>query len=122
MSPEKTEALLKSFPSLYVGHNLPVTQSLMCFGFECGDGWFDLLWRLSKKISACKEEVVATQVKEKFGTLRFYVGGASDKAFRIIEKAEKESGHICEKCGNKGELRERGTWLKTICEVCNSDW
>jgi hypothetical protein len=122
MSSEKTEALLKVFPDLYTEYNLSPTDSLMCFGFECGNGWFDLLWRLSKKISECKEGVIAIQVKEKYGTLRFYIGGGSDKVFNIIDEAERESKHICEECGDKGELRERGVWLKTVCETCNSGW
>ena len=25
-------------------------ESLMCYGFECGDGWFDLIWELCEKI------------------------------------------------------------------------
>jgi hypothetical protein len=120
MSPEKTEALFKSFPGLYAGYSLPPTQTLMCFGFECDDGWFDLLWRLSKNLS--EEHVVAVQVKEKYGTLRFYIGVGSDTAFDIVDTAEAESACICEKCGDAGEMRTRGIWLKVLCEGCNNIW
>ena len=61
--------------------NGDVRHTLMPFGFQCGDGWFDILWRLCvdleplvaelEKETGDRFEVV--QVKQKVGTLRFYV-------------------------------------------------
>ncbi len=79
MNKEHTEALCKLTPILYSGRKLPITQNLMPFGFECGDGWYWPIRRLSVKLEVlnvqlCKYNVMvqATQVKEKFGTLHFY--------------------------------------------------
>jgi len=59
-------------------------ESLMRYGFEHGDGWFKLAWRLceqleqpigaSKQESGCAFQVL--QVKQKFGGLRFYTNMA----------------------------------------------
>jgi hypothetical protein len=48
-------------------------KTAMCWGFP-GDGWYDLIWDLSNDITDIDKNdwVVATQVKEKFGMLRFY--------------------------------------------------
>lgn len=90
-------------------------------GFECGDGWMDLIYRLSQAISthigSAGLDVVATQVKEKFGTLRFYVDGGDEEVFRLIDSAEQESATICESCGAPGTLTMKG-WCSTLCESC----
>jgi hypothetical protein len=46
----------------------------MAWGFCCGDGWYSLISDLSYKIMQVDKNkvVVADQVKEKFGGLRFY--------------------------------------------------
>lgn len=55
-----------------------MTENLMSNGFACGDGWFLLLWELSEQIERyCQQypeaaELMAVQVKQKFGELRFY--------------------------------------------------
>lgn len=79
MNKEHTEELCKLTPILYSGRKLPITQNLMPFGFECGDGWYTPIRRLSVKLEVlnvelCKYNVMvqAVQVKEKFGTLHFY--------------------------------------------------
>lgn len=58
---------------------------------------------------------VAVQVKEKFGTLRFYVDGATDVQYNYIEFAELMSSRTCEKCGQPGETYPIG-WHQTLCE------
>lgn len=63
------------------------------------------------------------QVKEKFGTLRFYVIGATDAQYNYISFAEAMSGRICETCGKPGK-RLGGGWLYTACEehAREGDW
>lgn len=58
----------------------------------------------------------ASQVKEKYGTLRFYMSSANDKMYDMIEDAESKSAVTCEECGQPGELRGGG-WLRTLCDV-----
>jgi hypothetical protein len=91
-------------------------------GFEHGDGWFNIVWRLCEDIEplvkkleqeiGCQFEV--RQVKEKLGG-RFYVNHANDDICRRIETAIQESLRTCEVCGKAGSLRE-GDWLRTLCD------
>lgn len=60
------------------------------------------------------------QVKEKFGTLRFYVSGASDEVNNYITFAESMSAHVCEECGAPGESRNDG-WIKVLCDKHHSE-
>ena len=54
------------------------------------------------------------QVKEKFGTLRFYVNSADDVTRALIDMAESLSTITCEVCGNRGTMR-KGGWLRVLC-------
>jgi hypothetical protein len=117
MNEENTKYLIEHFPKLYAGVGKPLTESLMGFGFECGDGWFELVRDLSEKLEP--HGVEAIQVKEKFGGLRFYlVGGAPDEVWDLIDEAETKSEKICELCGEPGTLRGKG-WVKTLCSACD---
>lgn len=129
MKPELEKKLVKKYPKIFVGVNLPPNESLMCFGFECGDGWYDLIDHLCEYIQRMINanikgsnwtQFVAVQVKEKFGRLRFYGSGGppdSDMIFGAIEFAEFLSGKICEQCGKEGKLRGKG-WIFTMCDEC----
>lgn len=72
---EKYEEMMKRFPHLYADRDAPMTQTCMCWGIECGPGWYDLLYELSAKLEAlilkmpleAQEHVKASQVKEKCG-------------------------------------------------------
>lgn len=126
MNPENSKRLQSDFPQLYRSQKFdPLrheTHTLIAiWGFECGDGWMDLIYRLSRAISTHVEstglDVVATQVKEKFGELRFYVNRGDEEVFRLIDAAEQESATICELCGAPGTLVTKG-WRSTRCEPC----
>ena len=62
-------------------------------------------------------EFRVAQVKEKFGTLRFYVYGGNDAIQGMIRLAETLSAHTCELCGNHGEstYQKVGGWIQTLC-------
>jgi len=59
---------------------------------------------------------VASQVKEKFGGLRFYVQAATDKHYQYITFAESMSYRTCEQCGNPGKTYTDG-WHTTLCDI-----
>jgi hypothetical protein len=61
------------------------------------------------------EQVVAIQIKEKFGTLRFYCVGGDDYTQGVLDLAERMSGVTCERCGAPGETRNGG-WIRTLCD------
>jgi hypothetical protein len=60
----------------------------------------------------------ASQVKSKFGGLRFYMTYSTDKMEDLIREAERKSETICELCGEPGEPRGGG-WIETLCDKCN---
>jgi len=68
---------------------------------------------------ACPQ-VVADQVKEKFGTLRFYYHGGDDRIEGMVRMAESMSSVTCEECGAPGVLRGGG-WLQTLCDTHAGD-
>ena len=85
------------------------------WGIECGPGWKALYEPL---IELCKKEGVAIlQIKEKFGTLRFYASKAPDHVRAAINDAEAKSAETCEMCGAPGERRSDG-WIRTLCGKC----
>jgi len=124
MSPEKEKLLLTAFPTLYVQHGWSMQETCMCWGFNCDDGWFDIIFNLSKKLMEVDPDVQAVQVKEKFGGLRFYVGPSNEEAFDLIQAAEEESFHTCECCGTKENVSTKshkgGHWIYTYCETCRA--
>ena len=65
-------------------------------------------------------QVVATQVKEKFGGLRFYYGGGDEQIEGMVSLAESLSYRICEECGVMTELvnPNAGGWIQTTCPMC----
>lgn len=73
-----------------------------------------------RKVPEVCPQVTATQVKEKFGTLRFYYHGGDDSIDGMVSMAESMSGVTCESCGNVGKRVGNG-WIRTICEPCEID-
>jgi hypothetical protein len=122
MNKEHTETLIRRYPNLYKNVGGDPRQTNMAFGFACGDGWFGILDELSAKLE--KLGVVAAQVKEKFGTLRFYTepmaSEVADEAWELIDAAEEQSKVTCELCGAPGTLRG-GWWLQTLCNQCDKE-
>ncbi|MCG3654989.1 hypothetical protein [Aliarcobacter butzleri] len=103
--------------------------------FEFKDGWTDLIYELGKDITElCEltncELPMIQQIKEKFGTLRFYYNTLNSQYPPIVEKsiralvtvAEIKTTEICEYCGKYGELRvsKRGLYF-TVCDEHKED-
>jgi hypothetical protein len=61
------------------------------------------------------DQVIATQIKEKFGTLRFYYHGGDEYIEGIVRMAESMSATTCEVCGAHGKQRGGG-WIRTLCD------
>ncbi|MFK8399150.1 antitoxin Xre/MbcA/ParS toxin-binding domain-containing protein [Pseudomonas sp. BGr12] len=89
------------------------------FGFECLDGWADLiegLLRLLKRYSDVnRQEIRISQAKEKFGQLRIYSSGGDEIVDRAIDIVELVSGGICECCGRPGRNSVFEGWMQTRC-------
>lgn len=59
--------------------------------------------------------VVVEQVKEKFGTLRFYYRGGDDVVDGMVRMAEAMSAVTCEECGAPGKVGG-SRWISTLCD------
>jgi hypothetical protein len=200
MNHKETLKLVRRFPVLYQDFYSPMSQTCMCWGFDHGEGWKDIIWQLSLAIEdelkytkfqcfmflfkkrlakywnrfiyrlspAREHDFVArmfralkhdsmmdaesyytpktyllgmswarlemgikmliwfpdtgfavTQVKEKYGTLRFYCG-CSDRIDHLVNLAERASSLTCEECGEAGQIRGQ-SWLYTACSAHSHD-
>ena len=81
-------------------------------GFE---DWADWKPREPRDIPEPIEQVIAVQVKEKFGGLRFYYNGGDDYIRGLENMAESMSYRTCEECGAPGKPT-KGGWIRTLCE------
>ena len=117
MNKENTEKLINRFPFYRPGDT---PADYLYYGFECGDGWFNLIWELSEELEKAGfigEDFRVTQVKEKFGGLRYYTNYTTDVMDEIIEKYEEKSYRVCERCGAEGKVRG-DSWVYTACDKC----
>lgn len=78
-------------------------------------GWVKKVYAEGKLKQVEVPTFVASQVKEKFGTLRFYYSGGDDYIDAIVRFAESMSGKVCEVCGAPGKLGGHG-YISTKCE------
>jgi len=183
MKQELDKLLCEKYPKMMVNRNKDMKETCMCWGFECGEGWYNILNQLMGNIQhhidwkekqhnwavkynemaqagkngnaelfadlvakeyadkptigaeyikgRCEEmiknplrdvpdlipQVTLDQVKEKFGTLRFYYSGGDDYISGLVSMAESMTGVTCEECGNPGESRGGG-WIHVYCEPC----
>lgn len=173
MKQELDVQLVKDHPILFGDRFADMRQTCLCWGFECGDGWYDLLKEAADKLEPlCRAEyekvakieknwykyvrnVVGTtvkvpfvwkilykivnvilpnvynsplywyggppcrasQVKEKYGTLRFYMVASTEEMEAIIEEACHKSAVTCEECGKPGKVIGGG-WLYCRCKDC----
>jgi hypothetical protein len=105
---------------------------------ECSNGWFKLILWLSKYLQDYIDQqnvmaelypdrylpvkqIVVQQIKEKFGTLRFYVEGGNERTEAIISFAEYISGFICEISGKTDNIvvnNNRGRFRTLHVDLC----
>jgi hypothetical protein len=88
-------------------------------------GWIPLVEELIVKLHAFPFPIEVTQIKEKFGGLRFYffINGEHDqllneKVWKLVNTAEAESYNICQDCGKPGSYKQLGYWGSTWCDSC----
>ena len=114
------QKLAKKYPKIfrYIGGD--PRKTCMAFGIETGDGWYDIINGLCEQIVKIDPlgNVRASQVKEKFGGLRFCVVGATEEIYSLIDTAEAMSFETCEDCGTREGVTTEGGYLLTLCRKC----
>ena len=128
MKKELEAKLIERFPQYFVDMYGDPSKTCMACGCECGDGWFDLIFKLCEDIEKLNAlNFKAEQIKEKFGGLRFYYcGGVEDTSKKyiftdvrqLVSKAEDDSYETCECCGSKENVTSEGNWITTLCDKC----
>jgi len=124
--------LKEKYPKILKDWGCDPRTSCMAFGIEVNSGWYDLLDNLMHDLQWNTDkngypQVIAEQIKEKYGTLRFYytyeaknVDPRHDGVIEgMIDFAETMSGKICEQCGDKGETKNKYGWWSTVCSKCD---
>lgn len=117
--------MLRLYPNLYKDMYGDMRETCMAWGIEVGPGWWDIIRDLSAKLEAEilkqpeeeRQYYKATQIKEKFGGLRWYMSSSTDEMNKLISAAEDQSYKTCEECGQAGEAKGPG-WILTLCDVC----
>jgi hypothetical protein len=144
MKAELQNKLFEKCPRIFGQKDLLATQACMQVAIATGDGWYNILDVLCSNIQHhldwnngegefeyCKKfhkedhvtipQVEATQVKEKFGGLRFYMSGGDDFVEGLISMAESISLRTCEECGCPGTQNNVG-WVRTQCDPCRKNY
>lgn len=90
-------------------------------------GWYPLVIATDAQLSRLDSHHRVLQIKEKFGTLRYYCQASGDDPEpdlldamdAVTDDAERASAAICERCGGPGILhRGRRIRVKTLCAIC----
>jgi len=121
MTSNLQKKLFERYPKIF-----PKDSDAHQIGIDCGDGWYSIIDDLCSKIQAyvdanpSKKQVVALDVKQKFGMLAFYFSNGNDEILQMVFAAERTSGHICELCGStkNARLSSKKGWVKTFCDPC----
>lgn len=97
-----------------------------CWAENIPDGWWNsfgaaLLEDLAEAIQLDGLEDVysISDVKEKYGTLRWY-GTSSSRVDEVLDRYEEISGRTCIRCGKRAHWISRG-WIAPYCDTCKRE-
>lgn len=138
MNPLLDKYLCDKYPKIFADRYKPMTETCMCHGFSCKNGWFYLINSVCKNIqhnidqhNKCVDDgyewalkkgkipqVVFDQVKEKFSGLRIYYHGGDEKIQGMVDAIEEISYSVCEVCGRMDHEVGRNCkgWTQTTCK------
>jgi hypothetical protein len=103
MDSHKTNELYEKFPHLYRERTAPLESSKMGWGFQCEDGWYKIIYEMSKKIDKISTEgefapAITEVSRNKDGTLHVEARNLTPPVADIIATATEQSRLICEFC------------------------
>ena len=80
----------------------------------------------SKDKNFWKKAYRITEIKEKYGELRWYDFGVPHDVFdeyeKVIMKYEDLSKKTCCMCGKDAKMRDLGGWYEPLCDKCNKKY
>ena len=93
------------------------------YGCIAPDGWRKIVEETDAMLLYIDPKYEIHQVKEKFGSLRYYYGTTlsyNEVGVKIMDSivlaAETRSSRTCEVCGKYGQLRETHPYIRTLCD------
>jgi hypothetical protein len=136
---EYDKYMCSKYPDFFKNRNLPMTETCMCWGFSIGKGWYSVLdkacryAKLIKKVTGIG--VVFEQIKEKYGSARFYNCEEISEECKlseeeqylwydiisnIISDAERKTEHTCAECGEEYYHKHIciGSSVYDVCDEC----
>ncbi len=122
MIKELTDQLYQLCPNVYYNNENDL------FGIETGNGWYGLIEKLSLQLEMIllkipeqeRKNYRVVQVKQKFGSLRFYLSNSTPEMDLLIKHAEEDSVRVCEICGESGGIIDSSFVRRTRC-IIHSD-
>jgi hypothetical protein len=127
MNDELQNKLYDKYPKIFINKSASKYESALYWGLCCGEGWYNLITNLCENLQKYLDEhpevpqVVATQVKEKFGTLCFYTEGGDGVTRQMEIDAVNLSGDTCENCGSTEEVTSTRGWITNLCKTCMAE-
>jgi hypothetical protein len=123
--------LFRKYPDLCCDYKCDPKDSCFAWGFECGDGWYELidstLWSIDKTSKSVNLNVKLAQIKSKFGKLTIYldigagpsgakIQQAISQIYSFIEIASDVSLSISEISGLPASQHSISGWIYTITD------
>jgi hypothetical protein len=102
MKEELAQQIIAEYPKAFKDYGGDMRETCLHWGFECGPGWFKILKDLATELKHedVLETITVDQVKEKFGTIRFYVSfdnlpkGRFDNILHVLGDQFFSTSHI----------------------------
>ena len=103
MDSHKTNELYEKFPHLYRERTAPLESSEMAWGFQCENGWYKIIYEMSKKIDKISTRgehapAISLVSRHEDGTLHVAVRNITPPVADIVTAAIEQSRLTCEFC------------------------
>lgn len=127
--------IMEKYPEIFREMDMSKLESCMYWGLAIGDGWqahVDSVCALIQELSnRTGVKLIAVQVKEKFGGLRFYyslefpedmeekkIDWLTKRFDGLVQVMEALCSFTCEECGKDGTTAGSTGWVKCLCGEC----
>ena len=113
MDSQKTNELYEKFPHLYRERSAPLESSQMGWGFQCEDGWYKIIYEMSKKIDKISSDgehapAISLVSRHEDGTLHVVVSNITPPVADIVTTAREQSRLTCEFCAYTPAFLRKG--------------
>ena len=113
MDSHKTNQLYERFPHLYRERTAALESSAMPWGFQCENGWYNIIFEMSKKIEKISPEgehapAISLVSRHDDGTLYVAVSNITPRVADIVMNVREQSRLTCEFCAYTPAFLRKG--------------